>query len=100
MSFLFQAEKEDEVKRDTERDQTWRHTRREGNFPKHTHTNSSTVPIHCEFPRGSVSLPVFLFALSLPRPRDNVETVFSGAARGGRVFSSKPGSLPALFVQV
>lgn len=29
-----------------------------------------------------------------------METVFSGAARGGRVFSCKPGSLPALFVQV
>ena len=65
MSFLLQAEREDEVKRDTERPNQETHTEGEGNFPKHTHTHSSTVPVHCEFPLGGVSLPVFLFPLSL-----------------------------------
>eukprot|EP00071_Canis_lupus_P044225 XP_022277782.1 uncharacterized protein LOC111097064 isoform X2 [Canis lupus familiaris] len=70
----------------------------------HTQRSISSPNTHPALSSGLGSLAAALTlstgpSLPSPRPGDNVEPVFSGAARGGRVFSSQPGSEP-LFVQV
>lgn len=65
MSFLFQAEKEDEVKRDTERDQTWRHTRRERVTSPNTRT---PTPARSPFTVSSLAAVCLCLFFSLLSP--------------------------------